>query len=166
MQASQAIAQAFRPIENLCNRAKELNAGYLMKCLFLDGYFKALIIDLNTDKQLFDKGIDATGKKLRNRFRTVAAEYYSKETIRIKSEKGQPTDRITLKDSGDFYSTFKLELKNGAFFIDADTVKDDNDLAQVWGADILGLTQESLQEVIDLSLEILIPVIRNKLLNG
>lgn len=153
----------FEPIKRACDTAIKLNIAFLMKQLFMDGYFKAFIIDLNTNEQLYDKGIDANGIKLRSKFAKFG-RYYSDHTIELKKIKGEPTDRVTLKDTGDFYHSFKLKLKDGAFVIDADTIKDDNDLIEVWGEDILGLTTESLNKIIELSIEILIPIIQKKIL--
>lgn len=145
---------------------KSLNTDYLIKLLFLDEGFKQLIINLNRKNQLFEKGIDSSGRVLRSEFARFG-NVYATSTIIIKEQKNQPTDRVTLKDSGDFYSSFKVELTNNSdLLITANTLKTDNDLLKVWGDDILGLTDESLQIVINAAREIIIPIIKNILLGG
>lgn len=52
-----------------------------------------------TQKQLFERGEDGKGKKLRG---------YARTTIAIKRRKGQPTDRTTLKDTGAFYKSLSV----------------------------------------------------------
>lgn len=59
-----------------------------------------LALDYNTESQLYDQGITADGKSLGE---------YSPFTIEIKRQKGQPTDRVTLKDEGDFHRGFFAE---------------------------------------------------------
>lgn len=48
------------------------------------------------DQQMYERGEDGNGKKLRP---------YSRYTIRVKKSKGQPTDRTTLRDTGAFHSS-------------------------------------------------------------
>ena len=76
------------------------------------------------------KGKDGQGESLGN---------YSPTTISIKQAKGQRTDHITLKDTGDFYSSYRLSL-NG--LVTANTQKEDTDLAVEFGKDILTLSDE------------------------
>jgi len=52
--------------------------------------------DIVTQDQLFKRGEDAFGEKL--------PLPYAPFTVDIKSALGQPTDRITLKNKGDFYA--------------------------------------------------------------
>lgn len=135
-----------------------------MRQLLLNRGFKDLVIKLNTEDQLFRKGIDSEGDKLRSIFARFG-RYYADRTILIKEGKGQPTDRVTLKDTGDFYRSFDLILTNdNDLEITANTLKEDNDLAEVWGADIIGLTDENLKIVIEKAREIIIPIIRSTIL--
>ena len=151
-------------IQELQRNIKNLNVNYLMRQLFLDDDFKKLIIYLNTEKQLFEKGIDANNKILRSEFARFS-NVYANRTIIEKEAKNQPTDRVTLKDTGEFYKSYKVELtSNNDLLIVAQTLKEDTDLIKVWGEDILGLTDESLQVVIDSAREILIPIIQKEIL--
>ena len=51
--------------------------------------YEAEIIDLNIEEQL-QRGIDATGQPITPGYRPL--------TISIKRQKGQPTNRVTLRD--------------------------------------------------------------------
>ena len=116
---------------------------FIFNIVFNDPRVKDLIIDLNTEKQLFDKGIDSKGRPLKS----IGGDY-SYLTKDIKSFHHQPFDRITLKDSGDFYRSFEVKAFAGNIHIIADTMKDDDNLTTRWGSDILGLTDESKNKLI------------------
>ncbi len=148
-----------RALAALANRIKSLTVNELLIVLSQNKEFTDLIIELNTQKQLFEKGIDSTGRTLED-----IGGFYSFETVKIKREKGQPTDRVTLKDSGDFYNSFRVFLNSDGFIITADTIKDTDNLIERWGADILGLTDESLSVLRDKAKEIIIPYVRKKIL--
>lgn len=99
------------------------------------------IIDMNAESQLYDKGI--------NRFGVDISDYapYSQITIEIKREKGQPYNRVTLRDEGAFESSFFIEFLNDGFRISASDAKAAA-LTRKYGDGILGLTDENLQVVI------------------
>ena len=46
---------------------------------------------------------------------------YSPATVRIKNAKGQPTDRVTLKDTGGFYRSIKAEATGNGYTVEGDT---------------------------------------------
>lgn len=102
------------------------------------------IIELNTIEQLYNKGIDSQGKSLGS---------YSPFTVKEKIKKGQPTDRVTLKDTGEFYKSFQIDLSGDDIIIEADTIKiawdGAQDLLDIYGDDILGLTNRSLDKLIN-----------------
>lgn len=86
--------------------------------------------------QLFESGEDGNGESLGE---------YSATTTAIKRRKGQPTDRITLKDTGFFYSTYSIEPFEGGFVISANgKVSPGVDLLVRYGEDILKPNVESL----------------------
>ena len=105
----------------------------------IDSDIQELIIELNQE-QLYNLGEDSEGKSLGT---------YAPTTVMIKQAQGVPTDRITLKDTGDFYSSFKVFYSNGEIFIDADGQKDDTDLFDEYGEDILGLNDANMSIFID-----------------
>ena len=85
--------------------------------------------------QLFTTGEDGDGVSLGD---------YSPITIKIKQRKGQPTDRITLKDTGAFYRSYSINPFEGGFFIDANGKKNNTDLFLRYGDNILKPNQETL----------------------
>jgi|TARA_R110002049_G_C9016969_1_gene551052 hypothetical protein len=103
------------------------------------------ITDLNTKVQLFDYGEDSRGVELMG-----VGGGYAPSTISIKAKKGQPTNRVTLKDTGEFYKTFDVVVnKDASFRIEADTTKGGQNLEDRWGEDIVGLQQENVVLVLD-----------------
>ena len=119
-----------------------------------------IITRLNTEEQLF-KGFDSTGKDL-----SAIGGPYTRLTQVIKRRKGQPTNRVTLKDNGEFYDSFKVSVERDGFVIDADTIKDGQDLMVRWGRDIIGLTDENLQQLIDVYQEYFIERTNQDLFRG
>lgn len=130
-------------IEDLRDRVKRFNDrlanGTYIKAIIEenDGY----IIDMNTEQQLYEQGVNTYGVKI------MDYKPYQPLTIRIKKEKGQPIDRVTLRDTGDFQSSFYLEVGNEQFEIKANDWKTD-DLIKKYGREILGLTDEHIAELI------------------
>lgn len=116
------------------------------------------IIKLNTQSQLFEKGEDSLGVKLED-----IGGGYSIFTIEEKKKKGQPTDRVTLFDEGDFYDSFSVKLGPDLFEIEADTIKEGDDLQDRWGDDILGLSDESKDVLFKIIKDEIIQVTREKI---
>lgn len=59
-------------------------------------------------QQLF-KGLDRDENKIKNIL--TGSEDYAPLTVEIKTAKGQPTNRITLKDTSDYYSGMKIDVE-------------------------------------------------------
>jgi hypothetical protein len=100
------------------------------------------ILDLNRINQLFKKGIDSNEGDLNKM--TQSGFGYSQFTIEKKRKKGQPTDRVTLFDTGEFYKSFRLTVHSTYMQISADGQKDESNLFDDFGNDIVGLTEESI----------------------
>ena len=98
-----------------------------------------IIIELNTIKQLFDIGIDSNGQSLGN---------YSQTTVKMKRADGLPYDRVTLRQDGIFYKSFNIIPESDGFIIDADPIKQSQDLTETYGEAIIGLTAESKEQLI------------------
>lgn len=71
---------------------------------------KPLIIDQQTNEQLYE-GKDSNDKNLQ--------PSYALSTRIVKRRKGQPTSRVTLKDTGDLYKSIKVDAKTNEFIISA-----------------------------------------------
>ena len=142
-----------KSVKHILNKAIKLDEVKAWK-FAIDVDLKKYIIKLNTIDQLFDDGIDSLGDSLGE---------YSPFTVELKKIKGQPTDRITLKDTGKFYKTFKIEVKNDSFFINANPIKEDNNLFDDFGNEIVGLTEENQIKVSKIILDNTIKYIRKRL---
>lgn len=100
-----------------------------------------LIVTMNSDEQLFEEGINRVGVSI--------SDYmpYTIKTLAIKTIKGQPTDRVTLRDTGDFESSFWVEFGTDKFEIKASDFKTEK-LIVKYGKQIMGLTDDNLDYII------------------
>lgn len=116
-----------------------LTSGRIIQDIIWDN--EAYIVDLNAEEQLFEQGINRLGVEI--------SDYapYSPVTIAIKEAKGQPTNRVTLRDEGDFESSLYLEVGDKQFEIKASDFKTE-DLIKKYGCQILGLTDENISILI------------------
>lgn len=130
-------------IQDLRNRVVVFNnglssGGYIQQIIWDND---AYIIDMNAEEQLFEQGINRLGVDI------MDYAPYSPLTIAIKEEKGQPTNRVTLRDTGDFETSFFLEVSDKQFEIKAADFKTE-DLIKKYGRQILGLTNENIAVLI------------------
>lgn len=150
-------------IIDICNRAKQLNENSLLIELFQSNEFRLFLIETNKN-QLYRFGIDNNEKKLKSDYARFG-QVYADSTINRKQSLGQPTDRVTLKDTGDFYNSFEVLNIDNTLIIASETISYTDKLVENFGLDILGLTAENSAIAIDLAREIIIPIIINKLLD-
>lgn len=99
-----------------------------------------IVVEMNSEDQLFEKGITRTGEFI--------GDYapYRPFTIEVKRLKGQPTDRVTLRDEEDFHRSFELILHEDSFEIIA-TDRKTKELMFKYGEEILGLTDENFRDL-------------------
>lgn len=115
------------------------------------------MIRINTEDQLEEEGIDSLGRKLGD---------YAPSTIAYKRRKGQRYDHVTLKDEGDFYNSFNVKVNVNEIIIDADdSSKYNKPLFEVWGVDVLGLTDDNMNYIKEMILENYINFVLNELLS-
>ena len=98
---------------------------------------QTFVVDLNTQGQLY-QGVNSEGIELES----IGGEY-SPITKWLKGQEGLPFDRVTLYDTGEFYESFTIIPDREGITIQADTMKDGEDLQSRWGTSLLGLTDES-----------------------
>lgn len=101
---------------------------------------ESVILDMNTEDQLFEKGINRLGVPLSD------FAPYKPFTIEVKKEKGQPFTRVTLKDEGDFHRSFFIEYSKDGFEIKAADEKTPG-LTKKYGKQIFGLDQDNFQDI-------------------
>lgn len=116
-----------------------LVSGMYIQRIIMDN--EAYIVDLNAQDQLYEEGINRLGVSI------MDYAPYRPLTIAIKEQKGQPTNRVTLRDTGDFESSFYLEVSNKQFEVKASDWKTES-LIKKYGRQILGLTDENISSLI------------------
>ena len=154
-------------LKKLLRGFQNLNQWKLLESLLREKELRNYILDLNRIDQLFNQGIDSKGQSLGE---YAASTILGTSKFKGKIEKGQPTDRVTLKDTGDFYKSFNILFEEDGFEITADENIDYvPKLLDTYGEDIVGLTTDNLQEAIFVIRGAIIRKIENKiaiLLNG
>jgi hypothetical protein len=139
------MAKYFKDLRNRLDKFKQLDADKMAYQLTRTGNFQDLVIELNTEDQLYDKGQNSKGESLSD-----IGGNYSPITIEISKRKGRPkksASSINLNDTGDFYNSFRVTPFIGGFDIDADPIKDDTNLFSEWGVDIVGLNEQNLDKI-------------------
>lgn len=118
---------------------------------------QAKIIELNTMGQLFNEGVDSLNRLL--------GDYApSTRESKIRRFGASFPSHITLFEEGDFYDSFKVKVfNNGKFEITANTQKNDTDLAQRYGEEIIGLTEESTEILSEFVVKDLVQYVRVEL---
>ncbi len=129
----------------------------VMKFLFQQKEIRDQIINLNTIDQLYRKGINSLGESLGE---------YSDYTKAIKQYEGQRYDHITLNDTGEFYNSFRVVFRGDSMVIEADPIKDDTNLFQEFGIEIVGLTKESISKLKPTIIKFLLPELKKYFLKG
>jgi len=108
-------------IKILANKIKSIKINDLFYRAFQDAEVQEFVIAANQG-QLYDDGIYSNGKIIKT-YAAFQGNVYSRKTLKIKSEKGQPTDRVTLYDTGDFYDSWKMFAKKTQAVINYDKKK-------------------------------------------
>tara|TARA_R100000541_G_C1858296_1_gene78791 strand:- start:206 stop:613 length:408 start_codon:yes stop_codon:yes gene_type:complete len=81
----------------------------------------------------------------------VEGKEYADSTIKVKKRKGQPTNRVTLKDSGDFYDSWVVSANNNGFVFTSDPTKGDYSLFDDYDENLVFKTmdEETLDKLYD-----------------
>jgi hypothetical protein len=132
------------PLYQSLLRVSRMGQATMFDLVFDTPHVKGFVIKMNTEEQLYNKGIDSEGETLES----IGGDY-ADVTKDIKSRNNQIYDHITLKDTGDFYKSWRVYVANNTIVIQASTKKTDHDLKERWGENILGLTDESLRKLIN-----------------
>jgi hypothetical protein len=148
---------------NRLNRMSKVDATPIIQSILQEPDLQKAIIYKNTIDQLFERGEDSLGRKLED-----VGGSYSPYTIMKKLEKGQPFDRVTLKDTGEYYDSYRIVAPSGADYIMIITnpIKEGKNIEQEWGGYIVGLNQENKQWLIDEVRERFVPKLKEALLQA
>ncbi len=107
-------------------------------------------VKLLQQAQLFEG--KTSEEKLIHRIGKPPDYIYAERTIREKKRKGQPTDRVTLRDQMDFYNEIFLDAREQTFVIDSADGKTEK-LIEDYGETILGLGKTRKSEWIQETLK-------------
>jgi len=114
------------------------------------------ILAMNTEDQLFKKGVTITGVKI--------VPPYASSTVRIKKRKGQPTNRVTTRDTGEYHSHFTIQFGTDEFTIEVDhTNADLNYVLKNRYGELEGLTDVNVEKLSRKILPLLINAIKRKI---
>ncbi len=132
------MKKMFDEIKNMCKRVAKLNQGKIMNTILKGELMQAQILDLQTQTQMFEQGVDSKGESLGE---YSANTIYGTSKYAGKIAKNQPYDHITLKDTGAFYKSIYIKSLPTGITINA---PDPNNLQALYANDLLGLTEQSL----------------------
>jgi hypothetical protein len=137
-------------IPSLYNKVKALDTDAIIEQSIVET--KETIADLNAE-QLF------TGKRSDG---SEILPSYSDRTIAIKEQKGQPTDRVTLRDTGSFYQGIRVEVEGARIVINSTDEKNEslNKKYSTAKGNIFGLSIPFKREYLN---EKLRPTFKNKI---
>ncbi len=114
----------------------------IFKLVLDNSFIKDLVVFLNTDEQLGKQHIDSAGNRLTNRFNDST-------TYSLFDPQGRGGKEYRLFDTGEYWESFKVKIENMTIVIESDPIKEDNNLFEMFGAEIEGLTQESVEVLVN-----------------
>ena len=146
--------------------AISLSEANIFNAVLADKSFQEWILNLNKS-QLFD-GEDSLGVKLSDigggySFNTEFLSGGRSFTFDGNSKSKKAGQSPFLLDTGEYYSSFRLELGNDFFKINSNPQKEDTNLEEEWGGNLAGLQDENLQKIIDVIRKKFIQETRSKI---
>lgn len=100
-----------------------------------------VIVSAIADDQLYRRGINGKGEKI------MSYAPYRPRTIANKRRKGQPTTRVTLRDTGAFHKAMFVAFEPDGFYVSSADRKTEV-LTQKYGETIFRLTNKNLTRII------------------
>jgi hypothetical protein len=158
----------FNQLKKLCDNVKHLESNKILVSIWFDKSVQDFILDLNRLNQLFKSGVDANNDFMGNY--SAHTEVLTKgKTYTYGGVTSTKTfdDHITLYDTGIFYKSFRVKVYKDGFTVYANSIVDDGkDLTEIYGQDIIGLTNESNQELYNKILPLVVKNIRESILKN
>lgn len=102
---------------------------------------EAVIVSAIANDQLYRRGINGRGKKI------MDYAPYKPRTIQAKKRKGQPTTRVTLRDTGEFHKSMFLVFDEEGFYVTSDNRKTPF-LIKKYGDSIFRLTDKNFTRIV------------------
>lgn len=134
-----------RSILDMRKRVNDLNnaleSGELMRIIISENEVSDFITETNAEKQLYEQGVNRLGMSI------MDYRPYSEVTIQIKRAKGQPVNRVTLYDTGDFHKRFYVIANNDSFRVWSSDWKTLQLYAKY--GEIFGLTVKNLRNLVE-----------------
>jgi len=149
----------FTILDNL-KKSLKFNIYSLLDEVFKTNQVQSTMIEFNQDQ--LKAGYDSTGQFIN----TSGGSPYRLYTVKIKQTKGQPVNKVTLYDTGEFYKTFKVKIVKDGYLITANFEKEDGSILDNFSNnfDFMGLDNEGIQELTEqFILPILTKLLRKKL---
>lgn len=114
-----------------------------------------VIVRMIAEEQLYELGIEGKGIEIKS------YAPYAPRTIERKKRKGQPYDRVTLRDTGEFHASLKVVFDDNGFYV---TSTDDKSkyLLDRYGKTIFRLTNQNLSILLN---EYIKPSLKEKFKN-
>ncbi len=104
-----------------------INVNDIVRSVLDSSKYRALVVNL-VQERLYNKGTYANDNEIVT-YKAKSPDVYSRYTMALKQEKNQPTNRVTLKDGGEFYNTFALKTETESFSISYDENKPDGKIS-------------------------------------
>lgn len=100
-----------------------------------------VIVSAIADDQLYRRGINGRGEKI------MSYMPYTAKTIQNKKRKGQPTTRVTLRDTGAFHESMYVVFDSEGFYVTASDEKTEK-LVKKYGEEIFRLTNKNFTRIV------------------
>ena len=100
-----------------------------------------VIVSAIADDQLYRRGINGRGEKI------MSYMPYTAKTIQNKKKKGQPTTRVTLRDTGAFHKSMFVVFDSEGFYVTASDEKTGK-LVKKYGEGIFRLTDKNFTRIV------------------
>ena len=154
----------FGPLKQLFDNIEELDPMEICVSIYGDKDIQAFILSKNRIDQL-TKGLNANNEIIGTY--SPATDIMSEggtfvwEGVRYEKIAGEPYNFV---DTGDFFGSFKVLVYDDGFAIFADDNKDGEKLTQKFGKNILGLTDDNINDLVTEMLPIFREVVRKEML--
>jgi hypothetical protein len=133
-------------LKGLSERVDGLSIVGAIEKAFSTSAVKSETLKLNREQ--LNEGKGAHGEKL-STYKAVAPDVYALFTVTLKKMFGQPHNKVTLKDTGEFHSSLKVQPFPGHALVIGDTKKANGDMEDnIDVSSTLGIMPDNMQELI------------------